>query len=305
VNRRRFLGAAAGAVLPLAAAEDIPIIDTHIHLFDTRRPGGVPWPPKNDTALYMPALPDRYRKIALPLGIRGAIEVEASPLIEDTQWVLDIAAHEPLLVGTVGHLEPGEPDFAKQLERFHRNPLFRGIRYGNLWGRDLGIEMKKPGFISGLKLLAGAGLVLDSANPTPQLIATMLRVTDLVPNLRVVMDHLPRLENPPEHDLRELGSRPEVFAKISGVVRKVNGSVPEDLAVYRPTLDLLYGIFGPDRVLYGSDWPNSDHWAPYEVELKIVRAYFGGKGRSIAEKYFWKNSVAAYRWIKREPNQPA
>ena len=103
----------------------MPIIDTHIHLFDPTRPQGVPWPEKTDAVLYKPALTDRYRKIAVPLGITGAIEVEASPWLEDNQWVLDIAARDPIIVGTVGDLEPGKPDFGKHLDRFHRNPLFR------------------------------------------------------------------------------------------------------------------------------------------------------------------------------------
>ena len=102
------------------------------------RSQGVPWPKKKDGILYQPALPDRYRKIAVPLGIVGAIEVEASPWLEDNQWVLDVAAKDKIIVGTVGNLEPGKPDFRKQLERFQRNPLFRGIRYGNIWDRDLG-----------------------------------------------------------------------------------------------------------------------------------------------------------------------
>ena len=111
-----------------AQAASIPIIDTHIHLFDTRRPQGVPWPDKKDAILYQPALPDRYRKIAAPLGIVGAIEVEASPWLEDNQWVLDVSAKDKMIVGTVGDLEPGKPEFRKQLDRFHRNPLFLGIR---------------------------------------------------------------------------------------------------------------------------------------------------------------------------------
>ena len=98
------------------------------------------------------ALPARYRSIAEPLGIRGAIEVECSPWLEDNQWVLDVAAGDKIIVGTVGDLEPGKPEFGKQLERFHRNPLFRGIRYGNLWNRDLGVEVAKPEFVAGLEI---------------------------------------------------------------------------------------------------------------------------------------------------------
>jgi L-fuconolactonase len=293
---------------PLAALGQtaIPIIDTHIHLFDTARPGGVPWPPKDNAALYKPALPPRYRAIAEPLGIVGAIEVEASPLVEDTQWVLDVAKDNPILVGTIGHLEPADSDFRKQLDRFHRNPLFRGIRYGNLWGRDLADEMGKPDFVPNLKALAAAGLVLDTANPNPKLMATVVRLTDRVPDLRVVLDHLPQMDpTSAAESLRELAKRPQVFVKVSSVLRRAGGRVPEDLAFYRDRLDTVFGLFGDDRVVYGSDWPNSDNWAPYPAVLKVVREYFTVKGHAVAEKYFWKNSLAAYRWVKRSSNQPA
>jgi predicted TIM-barrel fold metal-dependent hydrolase len=89
----------------------------------------VPWPDKNEAALYQPALPDRYRKVTKGLAVVGAIEVECSPWLEDNQWVLDIAAKDTIIVGTVGNLEPGTPVFRRHLERFHRNPCF-GIRYG-------------------------------------------------------------------------------------------------------------------------------------------------------------------------------
>ena len=309
MNRRTLLGGAAGIALTdtVAQAAAIPIIDTHIHLFDPTRPQGVPWPNKDNKVLYQPALPDRYRKIAVPLGITGAIEVEASPWLEDNQWVLDVAAKDTIIVGTVGDLEPGKPDFRKHLERFHRNPLFRGIRYGNLWGRNLGAEMAKPEFIDDLKALAEAGLELDTANQNPALVSDTVRLTDRIPDLRVVIDHLPQLEPPTEPaahktfhaNLLELGKRPQVYLKVSEVLRRVDGRVPDDLAFYRPRLDQLFDIFGEDRLVYGSDWPNSDQWAPYAQVLKIVREYFTAKGPAVAEKFFWKNSVAAYRWVKR------
>jgi len=199
VDRRTFLGIAGGiASANMSAQATVPIIDTHIHLFDTRRPQGVPWPEKSDTVLYQPALPDRYRKIATPLGVVGAIEVEASSWLEDNQWVLDVAAKDTIIVGTVGDLEPGKPEFRRQLERFHRNPLFLGIRYGNLWNRDLSAELSKPKFVEDLKALAEAGLELDTANQDTALIQATVRLTDLVPNLRVVIDHLPQFDPPPD-----------------------------------------------------------------------------------------------------------
>jgi predicted TIM-barrel fold metal-dependent hydrolase len=216
------------------------------------------------------------------------------------------------MLGSVGNLEPGKPDFRKQLERFHRNPLFLGIRYGNLWGRNLGTSLSQPDFVADMKALAEAGLELDTANPNPALIAAVVKLTDLVPRLRIVIDHLPQL-NPPadpgaaatyQADLRELGKRPQVYVKVSEVLRRIEGRVPTDLNFYRQRLDELWDVFGENRLIYGSDWPNSDQWAAYPEVFGLVREYFTAKGRAVAEKYFWKNSVAAYRWQRRDPSQP-
>jgi L-fucono-1,5-lactonase len=301
----------AAGLLMGEPAGNIPVIDTHIHLFDPTRPQGVPWPEKDDAVLYHTALPDRYRRVTKGLGIVGAIEVEASPWLEDNQWVLDIAAKDTLIVGTVGDLEPGHPDFRRHLERFQKNPLFLGIRCGNLWGRDLSTQIFQPEFVGDLKSLAEAGLEMDTANPDPALIEAMVRLTDRVPNLRVVIDHLPQLDPPsnPEsraalqNNLRELGKRPQVYVKVSSVLRHVDGKIPDTLDFYRARLDEIWEIFGEDRLIYGSDWPHCDLWGPYPEVFKIVREYFAGKGKVAEEKYFWKNSIAAYRWTGRDASQ--
>jgi L-fuconolactonase len=304
MNRRTFLEVTAAATLSEVAegAEPIPVIDTHIHLFDTSRPQGVPWPAKDDKVLYHTALPERYRKLALPFGIKGAIEVECSTWLEDNQWVLDVAKKDPIIVGTVGDLVPGTPEFRKHLDRFHKNPLFLGIRYGNLWDRDLGKSLQKPEFVADLKLLAQAGLVMDTANPTEQLMRDALRATELAPNLRVVLDHLPEME--PASVWQELAKRPNVWVKISGIVRRVDGKVPLDVSFYKDRLDRIFETFGEDRVMFGSDWPNSDQWATYSEVFQLAKQYFDTKSRAVAEKYYWKNSIAAYRWVHREAGQP-
>ena len=66
------------------------LIDTHIHLYDTRREEGVPWPPKEDKVLYKPHLPSEFKKVSKPTGLTGVVIVEASHRLEDNQWVLDL-----------------------------------------------------------------------------------------------------------------------------------------------------------------------------------------------------------------------
>ena len=328
ISRRKFLGtvALAGAALhgnwnrtlagnfpgpEMTLATGMPVIDSHIHLYDPFRPQGVPWPPKANKVLYQTSLPAQYRPIANPLGIVGAIEIECSSWLEDNQWVLDIANKEDIVVGTVGHLMPGTREFRPSLDRFRKNPLFRGIRYG--LGRQSGKDLEKPEFIADLKALADADLVLDTANPSVSLLADVVRVSELIPQLRIVIDHLPQMATPDEPTARAsydasmnvLRERPQVYVKVSEVLRRRDGQIPTDLDFYRPRLDEIMDVFGIDRVLYGSDWPNSDNWLPVAVGFKLVQDYFRGKGRLAAEKYFWRNSNKCYRWVKRNDRQPS
>src|SRR5208283_4494221 len=123
-----------------------------------------------------------------------------------------------------------------------------------------------------------SGLGLDTANQDPSVISATLRLKDKVPNLRLVLDHLPQLEPPAEPmarrqlqaDLRELAARPQVYFKLSAVLRPAGGQVHLDLDFYRPRLDELWGILGEDRVIYGSDWPNSDTKGSYQQGWNVI-----------------------------------
>lgn len=315
LDRRVFLAAAGSAALGAGVAAEaqespIPIVDCHIHLFDQTRPQGAPY--SGGGTNKEPALPARYRKLASPLGIVAAIEIEASPWIEDNLWVLEVEAGDPMMVGTAGNLQPDKPEFREYLERYHRNPLFLGIRYGNLWGYNLVKQVENPVFVEGLKLLQQAGLVLDTANPRPDLLQAVVRVSDKVPDLRIVVDHLPsllgRLDDAAraslDGTLRELAARPSVYIKVSEVMRMAQGKPTTDPAVYKPLLDHVFDTFGEDKLIFGSDWPNGTAVDNLPVIVQIVKDYFRGKGRAAAEKYFWKNSLAAYRWKPRDAGQP-
>lgn len=307
VTRRRLIAAAGAAVYAGHASAQtpaIPIIDTHIHFFDTTRPQGVPY--GQNFPVGPIASPAVFRKTAAGLGVVGAIEVEASPWIEDNLWVLMMAQEDPIMVGYVGNLEPQKPEFREYLDRYRKNPLFRGIRCGNIWGRSLVADVAKPEFIAGIKELAAAGLIMDTANPRPDLLEACVKLTDKVPELRLMIDHLPGMQTPPDPAvLKELAKR-DVYVKGSVIARRLNGQVQMDPSLYKPTLDLIWDTFGEDRVVFGSDWPNSTgNWVTYEQTLTVARQYLASKPPSVGEKYFWRNSIAAYKWIKRDPKQPS
>src|SRR5262245_11965295 len=85
-----------------ADSAHMPIVDTHTHFYDPLRPQGVPWPGKNDAALYRTVLPADYRKLGDPTGVTGTVIVESSPWVEDNQWILNLAEHDPFVLGLVG-----------------------------------------------------------------------------------------------------------------------------------------------------------------------------------------------------------
>lgn len=296
-----------------ASPRPAPIIDAHIHLFDPTRPGGVPWPTPDDTALYKPALPERYIALAAPFGVAGAIAIEASPLASDNQWLLKVAADHPVIVGVVGDLVPATPSYLADLDRLHADPLFLGFRYGNLWNRDLSVDLEKPGFIDGLKALAQAGLVFESANPDPVLIRAILSVAERVPDLTIVIDHLPHSPIPTENaaraeyqsNLSRLAKHPRVFVKLSEIPVLLNGALVTDIGYYQGALDAIWSVFGEGRIFFGSDWPNSDHVCSLQQTFSLVHAYIAQKSPTAQEKFFWKNSLSAYRWHRRTPNQPS
>jgi len=306
MQRRAFLaGAAAFASAPVFAADAIPIIDTHVHLFDPSRPQGVPYSGPRGQPPQM-ALPAYYRQQIPGTGITGAVVVEASPWIEDNLWILERANSDSLFVGVVGSLDPSKPDFGEYLNRFSKDPLWKGIRYARVWQMDNGKQVLKPGMTEGLKLLAQAGQTLDMANPSFDLLRGALLAMDAAPDLHVVMDHMPSLdpETQPLYDslIAELGSRPNFAIKLSQVIHKNDKG---DIVTAPPArLDQLMTAFGEDRVMFGGDWPNSVGTATIPKAVSLMQDYFVNRPRIQAEKYFWRNSQRIYRWKKRDAAQP-
>lgn len=285
-------------MLTLSAAKSataMPIIDTHIHFYDPRRKEGIPWPPSTDTVLYKPVLPPLFASTATPVGVTGAVVIEASPRLEDNQWVLDLVKGNPLIVAYVANIEAGTPEFRTSLARFGKNPLVRGIR---VFDEKFTAGVARPAFMEDLKRLADADMSLDAIGETDtKWLAPLLTVAEKVPNLRIVINHMP--EEPPAwkaEQIRALAKHPQVCCKVSGVLKTVDGKVPTDVGSYRATLDQLWEFFGPDRVMYGSNWPKSDHLAPYATVLSVVRQYVEPKGAAASEKFFSKNAKAFFKW---------
>ncbi len=304
-NRREFLKAAAGLTATVCCAETAAlrpakIIDTHTHFFDPTRPQGVPWPPKDDAVLYRTILPKTYRALPVPQRVDGTVVVEASPWVEDNQWILDMAVSDPFIIGLVGNLPLGTPECAGHLKRFAVNPLFRGVRTR---AGSFEKSLDDRAFVNDLRDAAERGLSFDVHSP-PSWVGPSIRLARLVPNLRLIINHVANADvtgKAPSADwqrmMEKLAAHPQVFMKVSGLVegtKRRKGDAPAGVDFYRPVLDILWKLFGADRLVYGSNWPVSEHYAPLGRVQQIAMTYFAGKGQAALDKVFWKNAQVAY-----------
>jgi L-fuconolactonase len=312
LNRRQFIqaGAAAGALavagIPVeAASSKLQIIDCHTHFYDPTRAKGVPWPPREEARLYRRVMPKDLQRVSAKLGVVGAVVVEASEWIEDNQWILDLAANEPFIVGFVGNVPLAHPEFQPLIKRFARNPVFRGIRVRGA----AAAKIAEPESIQQLQFLAYHDLSLDY-NCLPEQLPLIAQVAKEVPNLRIIVNHVANVtingKAPPEAWLAGMAAaakNPNVFLKVSGLVegsRRDDARAPRDVEYYRPVLDAVTECFGVERLIYGSNWPVSELFAPYDAVLHLIRQYFGGKSWQWEAKVCCENSQTAYKWVRRK-----
>jgi L-fuconolactonase len=322
IDRRSFLtGAAALATAAVSkqafaqtsSVDNIPIIDAHIHLFDGNGILGAGYMGSQAyRAISKTSLPSMYAPLAKPTGIVGAIVVESSAFIDDNLFYLETCQADPIMLAVSGTLNPAAPDFGRYVTHFHKSPLFRAIRSSRFYSEDGGKVTLDPVQVQNLKLLAQADLALDTANPSMGLMTANVMLADAIPDLRIIMDHLPSFDPTPDNQqayeavIKQMAARANIFVKLTEVYhpRLSDKVIVKDYAPLRERLDYLFDAFGEDRVMFGTDYPNSYGVATIPEEVGLMKRFFSTKSRAAAEKYFWKNSARVYKWIKRTDAQP-
>lgn len=292
VRRREFLATLLAPAAPAAFA-----IDSHVHFYDPGRPQGVPWPPADDRLLYRTVMPAELRDLARPCGVAGVIVIEASPWVEDNQWLLDLGAREPFILAVVGRLDPDAPEFAARLRHFAANPLFRGIRLGHA-------ALSSPRIPSALRLLDRLGLSLDLLGG-PAMLDGAERLARQFPRLPIIIDHMPFDEPLPPELRRRLRARRNLYCKISHLPRRRGAETILDPAFYKPLLDPLIETFGETRAVFGSNWPVSDRVGPYAAAFEILVPYFRGLGNAAFARFFHLNAERFYRPPRRGRPDPS
>ncbi|MET9758846.1 amidohydrolase family protein [Streptomyces sp. NPDC006372] len=210
-------------------------------------------------------------------GVGRTVLVQTVTVPEETPEFLALAEAHELIAGVVGWTDLTGPDVAGELARLRELPggrYLKGIRH-QVQGEPDPEWLLRPDVLRGLAAVADAGLVYDLV-VLPHQLPACARAAAALPGLTFVLDHLGKppvaagtLE-PWAADLRALAALPNTVAKLSGLVTEADLAswTPADL---RPYAEVALEAFGPDRLMYGSDWPVCTLAVRYADTLELTR----------------------------------
>jgi predicted TIM-barrel fold metal-dependent hydrolase len=306
MNRREFLALAAAAGVGAAAEGGqpvFPVVDTHQHLWDLTR-FRLPWL-KEVEPLARSFVPDDYRKATEGLNVVKSVYMEVDLAPEQQQaeadYVTDLCkgGKTPTAAAVVSG-RPGTDGFARYASQCKGSKYVKGIR------RVLHVPETPPGtclsveFVRDVRLLGELGLSFDLCMRAPEL-PDADRLVGGCPDTRFILDHCGNAkveERGPERDrwrkdMEAIARRPNLVGKVSGIVASARPGrwTPEDLA---PIVNHTLDVFGPDRVMFGGDWPVCTLAATYRQWVEALRAIVKDRKEEEQRKLFHDNAVRFY-----------
>jgi len=330
LNRRQFVRQTARAALgslgalgvpgvakgekekPPAKVAALPIIDTHQHLWDLSR-FRLPWL-ASAGALNRSFVTKDYLEAVAGLNLVQAVymevDVDPSQQSAEAEYVIELCERRdnPTCAAVISG-RPAAEGFKQYISRFKASPFIKGVRHIPR-GRELeeGLWAKRE-FIQGIRLLGELGMIFDLCMP-PSHLPAAARLVDQCPLTRFVLDHCGNADpkafrrrrrngEPPRHDpqqwqrdIAELAQRKQVVCKISGIVANAPENwTAQDLA---PIVNHCIDVFGPDRVMFASDWPVCTRRATLRQWVEALWSILASRDASLQRRVFHDNAVQFY-----------
>jgi L-fuconolactonase len=226
----------------------------------------------------------------------GTVAVQADPSEAETRFLLDLAEGHPWIKGVVGWVDLLAPDLDPRLEHFCSDRRFRGVRH--IAQAEPDDFLARPEVVQGIRQLGRFNLTYDILVYPRQLPAALTLVKAL-PDQPFVVDHLAKpliadgIMEPWASQMREMGAHPNSWCKVSGLVTEASWSGWEE-EDFRPYLDLVLEAFGPERLMFGSDWPVCLLAAEYGEVVDLAEGYFAGLSAAERTRIFGENAADFY-----------
>jgi L-fuconolactonase len=270
-------------------------IDSHHHFwkYDAAEYG---WIDDSMRAIRCDFLPEHLRSEIAAVGVDGVISVEARPSVVETEWLLDFAAQHDFIKGVVGWVELVSAQVGVQLERFAAHRKLKSVRHVVQGEPDDFIL--RDDFNRGIRELKRFGLAYDILIFERHLPQTV-RFVDMHPDQIFVLDHIakPRIKEnvlePWRKNIRELARRKNVFCKVSGMATEADYQrwTETQLCSYFET---VLEAFGPNRLMFGSDWPVCLVACGYTRWHQLVRDWISQLSKAEQDRILGGTAIEAY-----------
>lgn len=281
---------------------DFPIIDAHLHIWDPEYLD-YPWL-KQAPALDAHYPIQDYRAAAAPYEVEQMVfvqcECDRARYLDEVAWVAAAAERDPRITGIVAWAPLEKGDLARQeLKTLARNPLVKGIRRIIQHEPDPIAFAKQPEFLKGIRLLADFDFSFDICIHHPQLPAA-IDIVRACPDVRFILDHIgkpdigSRIFQPWADHLQTLAKLPNIWCKVSGLVTEADHQhwQADDLLPY---LTHALVTFGPDRVIFGGDWPVVTLASPLSRWIETLSRIVQERSAEENHRLFAANAREFYR----------
>ncbi|CAI6041370.1 hypothetical protein PAECIP112173_01025 [Paenibacillus sp. JJ-100] len=271
-------------------------LDAHQHFwqYNTRDYG---WISEEMNVIQRSFLPEDLHPILTASGISGCIVVQARQSLEETEWLLELADKHEFIKGVVGWVDLCSENAALQLEKYAASPWLKGVRHVIQDEPDVKFVLRKD-FQRGIALLKQYNLAYDLLVSKEQL-PYAVELVQAFPQQRFVIDHLAKPDikagilSPWKEAIIAISAYPNVHCKLSGMVTEAdwNNWTQED---FTPYLDTVLQAFGPERVMYGSDWPVSNVAGTYRQVFNLLQTHVHSLSQAEQQMIFGDNCRIFY-----------
>jgi L-fuconolactonase len=278
-----------------AGRDRVRSIDAHQHFWRVAR-GDYAWLTPAQGAIHRDFGPGDLAPILARHRIDATILVQAAPTVAETRFLLDLARETPFVAGVVGWAPLAAPDAADCIAQLSADAKLVGLRpmvqdeADDDW-------LLRPALRPAFDSMIAHDLVFD-ALVLPRHLSRLVRVLERHPSLRVVVDHgaKPRIRDgalaPWAAAMADVAAHPQVACKLSGLVTEAKAEAGSE--TLRPYIETLLGLFGPSRLVWGSDWPVVELAGGYDRWHDLARDALSGLDAAARAAVFGGNAERIY-----------
>lgn len=271
-------------------------VDAHQHYWQINR-GDYGWITPELPILYRDYLPQHLEPSLSKHRFDKTIVVQAAQMIEETEFLLELSEREPSIAGVVGWLDLHDPSWQEHYERLSRHPKWIGFRIMIQEMEDAS-SILQPQFVEAVRFAAEQDMPVDLLVKSHQL-APLVRLLELVPGLRGVIDHIakPRIAerelHPWQEQMAEIAANPKLYCKLSGMVTEADhfNWKPEAFTEY---IRYVAELFGPQRCMFGSDWPVCLLAAEYDQVVELLERSLPGDWSEAERQRLYGGTAAEF-----------